>query len=171
MRLGTRALTYHPEMILSPKYDRMLELFDGGLIVKDYPDLHGIDWLIFDEVQCGMGRCGHPFVASTLDAPPDLLTTAKGLAGGFPVALPAKMARQLILDLPEEIRILPFAREPSRVAQVVFRLRRVSLRPLRLKAPENAEELRLQIGDTEFFGQVDSLLRRIGNHHLVRADV
>jgi acetylornithine/succinyldiaminopimelate/putrescine aminotransferase len=39
---------------------------------------------IFDEVQCGMGRAGHPFVASTLDVVPDILTTAKGLAGGFP---------------------------------------------------------------------------------------
>lgn len=39
---------------------------------------------IFDEVQCGMGRCGAPFVASALGITPDLLTTAKGLAGGFP---------------------------------------------------------------------------------------
>ncbi len=28
IRLGSRALTFHPEMILSSKYDRMLELFD-----------------------------------------------------------------------------------------------------------------------------------------------
>jgi L-lysine 2,3-aminomutase len=28
IRLGSRALTFHPEMILSGKYDRMLELFD-----------------------------------------------------------------------------------------------------------------------------------------------
>lgn len=40
--------------------------------------------LIFDEVQCGMGRSGHPFVAQALDVTPDLLTTAKGLAGGLP---------------------------------------------------------------------------------------
>lgn len=40
--------------------------------------------LIFDEVQCGMGRSGHPFVAQALGITPDLLTTAKGLAGGFP---------------------------------------------------------------------------------------
>jgi acetylornithine/N-succinyldiaminopimelate aminotransferase len=40
--------------------------------------------LIFDEVQCGMGRTGHPFAAQAYGVTPDLLTTAKGLAGGFP---------------------------------------------------------------------------------------
>ena len=40
--------------------------------------------LIFDEVQCGLGRSGHPFAAQTYGVTPDLLTTAKGLAGGFP---------------------------------------------------------------------------------------
>jgi len=40
--------------------------------------------LIFDEVQCGMGRTGQPFAAQTWGVTPDLLTTAKGLAGGFP---------------------------------------------------------------------------------------
>ncbi len=40
--------------------------------------------LLFDEVQCGMGRSGAPFVAQACGVTPDLLTTAKGLAGGFP---------------------------------------------------------------------------------------
>jgi acetylornithine/N-succinyldiaminopimelate aminotransferase len=40
--------------------------------------------LIFDEVQCGMGRTGYPFAAQAYGVTPDLLTTAKGLAGGFP---------------------------------------------------------------------------------------
>jgi acetylornithine/succinyldiaminopimelate/putrescine aminotransferase len=40
--------------------------------------------LIFDEVQCGMGRSGQPFAAQAYGVTPDLLTTAKGLAGGFP---------------------------------------------------------------------------------------
>jgi acetylornithine/succinyldiaminopimelate/putrescine aminotransferase len=40
--------------------------------------------LVFDEVQCGMGRSGAPFVAQAAGVTPDLLTTAKGLAGGFP---------------------------------------------------------------------------------------
>lgn len=40
--------------------------------------------LIFDEVQCGMGRTGSPFAAQAHGILPDILTTAKGLAGGFP---------------------------------------------------------------------------------------
>ncbi len=40
--------------------------------------------LIFDEVQCGMGRTGWPFAAQMHGMTPDLMTVAKGLAGGFP---------------------------------------------------------------------------------------
>jgi acetylornithine/succinyldiaminopimelate/putrescine aminotransferase len=40
--------------------------------------------LILDEVQTGMGRLGQPFGANLFGIAPDLLTTAKGLAGGFP---------------------------------------------------------------------------------------
>lgn len=43
---------------------------------------------IADEVQCGMGRTGLPFAiqraSAACDLVPELLTTAKGLAGGFP---------------------------------------------------------------------------------------
>jgi acetylornithine/succinyldiaminopimelate/putrescine aminotransferase len=40
--------------------------------------------LVLDEVQCGMGRTGHAFAAEAYGVVPDALTTAKGLAGGFP---------------------------------------------------------------------------------------
>ncbi len=40
--------------------------------------------LIADEVQCGMGRTGTAFAIEDAGVTPDLLTTAKGLAGGFP---------------------------------------------------------------------------------------
>jgi acetylornithine/succinyldiaminopimelate/putrescine aminotransferase len=42
--------------------------------------------LIFDEVQCGMGRTGEPFAANLHGVTPDLLTTAKALGNGFPCA-------------------------------------------------------------------------------------
>jgi acetylornithine/succinyldiaminopimelate/putrescine aminotransferase len=41
--------------------------------------------LIFDEVQSGMGRSGHAFAADKYGIVPDVLTTAKALAAGFPV--------------------------------------------------------------------------------------
>ena len=42
--------------------------------------------LIFDEVQCGMGRTGHPFAANMHGITPDMITTAKALGAGFPCA-------------------------------------------------------------------------------------
>jgi len=42
--------------------------------------------LIFDEVQCGMGRTGYPFAANMYGVMPDLITTAKTLGNGFPCA-------------------------------------------------------------------------------------
>ena len=42
--------------------------------------------LIFDEVQCGMGRTGAPFAANLYGVTPDLLSTAKALGNGFPCA-------------------------------------------------------------------------------------
>lgn len=41
--------------------------------------------LIFDEVQCGMGRTGHPFAANLYGVVPDMITTAKALGAGLPV--------------------------------------------------------------------------------------
>jgi acetylornithine/N-succinyldiaminopimelate aminotransferase len=42
--------------------------------------------LIFDEVQCGMGRTGFPFAANMYGVTPDMITTAKALGAGFPCA-------------------------------------------------------------------------------------
>jgi acetylornithine/succinyldiaminopimelate/putrescine aminotransferase len=42
--------------------------------------------LIFDEVQSGMGRSGRYFACQKHDVAPDILTTAKALGAGFPVA-------------------------------------------------------------------------------------
>lgn len=41
--------------------------------------------LFFDEVQCGMGRTGKLFAHEWADVKPDIVATAKGLGGGFPV--------------------------------------------------------------------------------------
>ncbi|MGO2135400.1 MAG: aspartate aminotransferase family protein [Marinobacter sp.] len=42
--------------------------------------------LVFDEVQSGVGRTGHLYAYEMYDVVPDILTSAKGLGGGFPVA-------------------------------------------------------------------------------------
>jgi acetylornithine/succinyldiaminopimelate/putrescine aminotransferase len=41
--------------------------------------------LIFDEVQCGVGRCGGFSAAEAFGVVPDVLTFAKGLAAGLPI--------------------------------------------------------------------------------------
>jgi acetylornithine/N-succinyldiaminopimelate aminotransferase len=41
--------------------------------------------LIFDEVQCGVGRCGAFTAAESYGTIPDLLTLAKGLGSGLPI--------------------------------------------------------------------------------------
>lgn len=41
--------------------------------------------LIFDEVQCGIGRTGKLFAYKNFDVIPDVVCMAKGLGGGFPI--------------------------------------------------------------------------------------
>jgi acetylornithine/N-succinyldiaminopimelate aminotransferase len=41
--------------------------------------------LMFDEVQCGIARTGTLYAYQQLDVNPDMLATAKGLGGGFPI--------------------------------------------------------------------------------------
>lgn len=58
--------------------------------------------LIFDEVQCGMGRCGEPFAAKLYGVVPDMITTAKALGSGFPCAallMSDAVARTLKVDM------------------------------------------------------------------------
>jgi acetylornithine/succinyldiaminopimelate/putrescine aminotransferase len=57
--------------------------------------------LIFDEVQCGVGRSGSPFAANFYGVTPDILTAAKALGNGFPVSallLSPRIAAQLKVD-------------------------------------------------------------------------
>ncbi|HWI53296.1 MAG TPA: acetylornithine transaminase [Symbiobacteriaceae bacterium] len=41
--------------------------------------------LIFDEIQCGLGRTGHFFAYQGTGVKPDIITLAKGLGGGLPI--------------------------------------------------------------------------------------
>ncbi len=50
--------------------------------------------LIFDEVQCGMGRCGRLFAHQVYGVDPDIMTLAKALGNGYPIG--AMLAREEI---------------------------------------------------------------------------
>lgn len=53
--------------------------------------------LVFDEVQSGMGRSGHIYAYQHYGVAPDVLTSAKGLGGGFPVG--AMLCTQAAADV------------------------------------------------------------------------
>jgi len=59
--------------------------------LRDLCDEHGA-LLVFDEVQTGAGRTGHLYAYQGTGVVPDVLTSAKGLGGGFPVG--AMMVRE-----------------------------------------------------------------------------
>lgn len=52
--------------------------------LRELCDKHGL-LLIFDEVQCGIGRTGKLFAYEWSGIAPDLMAIAKGIGGGFPV--------------------------------------------------------------------------------------
>ncbi len=54
--------------------------------LRKLADRHGI-LLIFDEVQCGMGRTGKMWACQHAGVAPDILTTAKGIASGMPLGV------------------------------------------------------------------------------------
>ena len=52
--------------------------------------------MIFDEVQTGFGRTGEMFGADKINVEPDMVTLAKGIGGGFPLA--AVVGKAEIMD-------------------------------------------------------------------------
>jgi 4-aminobutyrate aminotransferase len=57
-------------------------------------DTHGI-LLVFDEVQCGVGRTGKMFACEHWGVAPDIMTSAKGLGSGLPIG--AVVAKKSIM--------------------------------------------------------------------------
>ncbi len=66
---------------------------EGGIYPATPEFMEGLDQLrkehdlllIFDEIQCGMGRCGQYFAWQHYGIRPDIMTSAKGLGCGVPV--------------------------------------------------------------------------------------
>jgi 4-aminobutyrate aminotransferase len=68
---------------------------EGGYVIpppkfladlRQLADRYGI-LLIFDEVQCGMGRTGRMWACEHFGVVPDILVTAKGIASGLPLGV------------------------------------------------------------------------------------
>ena len=68
------------------------------VLLRKLCDEHGIV-LIADEIQTGFGRTGKFFAMEHFGVEPDLITVAKSLAGGFPLA--GVVGRAKIMDVPD----------------------------------------------------------------------
>lgn len=81
--------------------------------LRDLASRYGI-LLVFDEVQCGMGRTGKMFAAEHFDVVPDILTLAKGIASGLPLS--ATIASADIMSWPPGAHASTFGGNPVSIA-------------------------------------------------------
>jgi len=96
LRIGSqipRILAAPVPRTLHPRRTRALAL--SGVTLPDHR--HGI-LIIADEVQTGAGRTGTWFASEQWPVAPDLITTAKSMAGGFPIS--GVVGRAEVMDAP-----------------------------------------------------------------------
>lgn len=74
------AVIFEPVQGVAGAYDLSTEFLRS---LREQTSQHGA-LLIADEVQSGMGRCGHFFAIQAHAIQPDILTSAKALGGGIP---------------------------------------------------------------------------------------
>ncbi len=119
-------------------------------------DRHGIV-MIADEIQTGFGRTGRMFALEHAGVEPDLMTVAKSLAGGFPLA--GVIGKAAIMDAP-----LPgglggtYAASPIGCA--------AALAVLEVMAAENLPERALHIG-----ARLTARLKSLATRHACIGDV
>jgi 4-aminobutyrate aminotransferase len=101
---------------------------EGGYVVpppgylealREITTKHGI-LLIFDEVQCGMGRTGKLWAHEHWNVKPDILTSAKGIASGMPLG--AMIARKELMDWPPGAHATTFGGNPVACAAALATL-------------------------------------------------
>jgi adenosylmethionine-8-amino-7-oxononanoate aminotransferase len=88
--LESRIRDLGPETVIAFVAEPVVGATAGALVpapgyfkrIREICDRHGI-LLILDEVMCGMGRTGTLFACEQDGIAPDILTTAKGLGGGY----------------------------------------------------------------------------------------
>jgi acetylornithine/succinyldiaminopimelate/putrescine aminotransferase len=74
------AVIFEPVQGVAGAYDLSAEFIHA---LRAATQMHGA-LLIADEVQSGIGRCGHFFAVQAHEVQPDILTSAKALGGGIP---------------------------------------------------------------------------------------
>jgi 4-aminobutyrate aminotransferase len=122
--------------------------------LRDRCDEHGI-LLVFDEVQCGVGRTGRPFAAETYGVAPDVLLFAKGIASGLPLG-GIVAARSLMDRWPTGTHGSTFGGNPVSCA--------AALATLDVLEREDCYRRARELGA----GAVERLRRDVGSHPSVR---
>ena len=142
-----------------------IQLGEGGYIpasnyflksLRQICDNHNI-LLIFDEVQTGYGRTGKMFGAETVGVNPDLVTLAKGIAGGFPLA--AVLGKAEIMDTIHDAGIgSTFGASPVSCAAALGVLEAFDNENILGNAMKQAEMmnsfLKILMNENEFIGDV-----------------
>ena len=139
---------------------------EGGVRVLDRAFLRGLRdltrqrgiALIFDEIQCGLGRTGNLFAYETFGVVPDMLTLAKPLAGGLPMGA-VLMSEQIAATIQAGDHGTTFGGGPlvSEVAAYVVE---------RLSAPALLESVR---NNGEWLGeQLNEIAARSGRVRAIR---
>ena len=102
---------------------------EGGYVVppakflgrlRELADRYGI-LLVFDEVQCGMGRTGKMWASDHSGVAPDILVTAKGIASGLPLGV--TVARADLMDWPRGAHASTFGGNPIACAAALETIR------------------------------------------------
>jgi 4-aminobutyrate aminotransferase len=88
-------------------------------------DRHGV-LLVFDEVQCGIGRTGKMFASEHWGVAADIVCLAKGIANGLPLG--AIVARASVMDWPSGSHASTFGGNPVACAAALATLRLVEER-------------------------------------------
>jgi len=114
---------------------------EGGYIIpppsflprlRQLADRHGI-LLIFDEVQCGMGRTGKMWACEHDGVVPDILISAKGIASGLPLGV--TVARADIMDWPPGAHASTFGGNPVACAAALETIRLLEEKYIQNAAP------------------------------------
>jgi 4-aminobutyrate aminotransferase len=101
-------------------------------------DEHGV-LLVFDEVQCGMGRTGRMFASEHWDVAGDIVCLAKGIANGLPLG--AIVAKASVMDWPSGSHASTFGGNPVACAASLATLRLIEDR-YQANAEERGRQLR-----------------------------
>ncbi len=102
--------------------------------------------LIFDEVQCGLGRSGHLWAYQGYGVTPDMLTAAKPLAGGLPMG--AVLMTQRVADAIHPFdHASTFAGGPLVSAVAAALVQKVSQPAFLAAVRENGEYLRERLAE------------------------